>query len=688
MGLIEHEPKQPGQPTVPRVHGLIIGVNHYARSDVHQELLGCVADAKSMLEYFKNIGVPEDRFLCLYNEKATRDAILNAFANHLIYNPNIYKHDPIVIYFAGHGDRAKAPRGWQTTDGKVEMILPHDASTNDKLGHYVHGIPDLTLAFLLYKLSQEKGNNITVILDSCHSGSGTRDDVRSRSSHDPNTPLISMNLDSQLRKSLSVDYPSEVEKDVTSKQESGTLLTPSLESHVLLAACRDEEEAQEVLNIDQASGEIGAPPLRGLFTTSLLKELNNSDLATTSYTALIRNLLANPAYRPPPGSKPQTFQCEGRNQDRLLFSVQNSVSKGKISLIPTQDRSIYRVRIGSAQGVVPGTEFGVFSGAINPTLPPLATLIATDVGPIASYLCSKEPNDPPTIPTDAYANIIRYNDHSNGVRIWVDPKIKQDMFWQRILNCLDSVPIFWATSPENHDIELRFSDGDIEIRGAHLIPGQFGSSRILKHHLDFKQLIEMLTAVVYFHFHLKHQNKDAPVREHLSIALRELQIKDGTWGSPIYEAIGEDLFGEHVPAGTVATLRPDPNKVFGIELTNISQENLFPYVLYYDFEDYSVGCLYEPPGRSVKAPLPAGKSLAIGYGSAGSQPFEVDFTYPKSNKENGAFVLRVFSEWVDISYLQQESPFTSIPPEGRGDRRGDFGSATWDGLTVRVEMVK
>src|SRR4051794_23202959 len=115
-----------------------------------------------------------------------------------------------------------APRSWHTSDGMVEMILPHDASyegtgsdnpsdqgvgirrttTLDADKKYVYGIPDLTLAFLLYRLSQEKGNNIvsnvlwasmyethhgiqTVILDSCHSGSGTRGEIRSRNSHDP-----------------------------------------------------------------------------------------------------------------------------------------------------------------------------------------------------------------------------------------------------------------------------------------------------------------------------------------------------------------------------------------------------------------------------------------------------------------------------------------------------------------------
>jgi hypothetical protein len=53
-----------------------------------------------------------------------------------------------------------SPPGWQTVDGFVEMILPYDVSTVDPHGRYNYGIPDLTLAFLLYRLSQAKGNNI------------------------------------------------------------------------------------------------------------------------------------------------------------------------------------------------------------------------------------------------------------------------------------------------------------------------------------------------------------------------------------------------------------------------------------------------------------------------------------------------------------------------------------------------
>ncbi|KAJ1301307.1 hypothetical protein OPQ81_003709 [Rhizoctonia solani] len=612
-----------------------------------------------MLNYFtQDLGVPDDRFLCLFDEKATRDAILTAFVKHLIENPAIKRHDPIVIYFAGHGDHMPAPAGWQTSDGRVEMILPHDASSLDEHGHYIYGIPDLTLAFLLYKLSQAKGNNITVILDSCHSGSSTRDHgkIRSRNSHDTNAPPIPNELDGQVRRSLSVDYPSEVEHNVTSKQESGSLMAPSLETHVLLAACRENELALEIQDIEPRTGQLGDPLSGGVFTHVLLKELRRCDLATTSYTTLLRNLLvAHREYRPNLSEPlpPQTFQCEGRNQDRLLFSVQYSISKGKISLIQTSDRSVYRVRVGSAQGVVPGTEFGVFSSKLPPASPPIAVLVARDVGPTMSQLHGMEPNAPPKIPEDAYATIVKYNNHSNGVRIWVDERVKGNEMWISVLDGLKSLPIYFATAPGDHDMALLPFGQDVELRGAHLTPGRLEVAHTLKSSLGVKRLVDILTPVVYFHFHLRTQNPDAPVRAQLQMKLLELKEASHSWGSPIYDVKGEDLFGDNIASGTVAVLHPDHYKIFGLELINNSQENLFPYVLYYDFEDYSVGCLYEPPSRTVRAPLQAGKSLTIGYGSGGSQPFQVEFTRQDSEREYGAFVLLVFIEHLassDISH--------------------------------------
>ncbi|KAF8595037.1 hypothetical protein BDV93DRAFT_457783, partial [Ceratobasidium sp. AG-I] len=165
---------------IPRLHALIIGINEYKSPG--RDLGGCVTDAMSIFTYLKhNLSVPRTQMLCLLNEQATRQGIIDSFCSHLINNPNIKHSDPIVIYFAGHGDSVEAPAEWHSSDGKCEMILPHDASWSDlhdgppaERKKFVHGIPDRTLGALIYKLHQVKGDNITVILDSCFSGSGTR----------------------------------------------------------------------------------------------------------------------------------------------------------------------------------------------------------------------------------------------------------------------------------------------------------------------------------------------------------------------------------------------------------------------------------------------------------------------------------------------------------------------------------
>ncbi|KAF8598117.1 hypothetical protein BDV93DRAFT_451584, partial [Ceratobasidium sp. AG-I] len=171
---------------IPRLHALIIGINKYKSPD-RPNLHGCVADAESIITYLThNLCVPQAQILCLLNEQATRQEILDSFRSHLINNSTIKHSDPIIIYFAGHGDSVAAPTEWYSSDGKCEMILPYDASWSDvrediengippdKRQNFVHGIPDRTLGALISELHQAKGDNITVILDSCFSGSGTR----------------------------------------------------------------------------------------------------------------------------------------------------------------------------------------------------------------------------------------------------------------------------------------------------------------------------------------------------------------------------------------------------------------------------------------------------------------------------------------------------------------------------------
>ncbi|KAG8688451.1 hypothetical protein FRC11_005429 [Ceratobasidium sp. 423] len=141
-----------------RVHGLIIGINKY-ESHAHLNLDGCVNDAESMLEYFMGLGIPRNRFMCLFDERATQKGILDVFKSHLVENPDIEPHDPLIVYFVGRGCCIEAPVGWQATDGKLEIILSHD--TNARGERSGHGFVDPTFTLLLHEISHERGNTIT-----------------------------------------------------------------------------------------------------------------------------------------------------------------------------------------------------------------------------------------------------------------------------------------------------------------------------------------------------------------------------------------------------------------------------------------------------------------------------------------------------------------------------------------------
>ncbi len=87
---------------------------------------GAVADADAIEEYLKeNMGVLPSHICKLVDKDATRAQILEKFQA-LEDDPRIKKGNPILIYYAGHGNTAKAPKNWTTEDGNIQSILPVD----------------------------------------------------------------------------------------------------------------------------------------------------------------------------------------------------------------------------------------------------------------------------------------------------------------------------------------------------------------------------------------------------------------------------------------------------------------------------------------------------------------------------------------------------------------------------------
>lgn len=164
--------------STPRRLALLVGINQYKDAP----LQGCVTDVNLQQQLLiHRFGFNPKDILILTDEQATRQGILNAFEEHLIKQAK--PGDVVVYHFSGHGSQVSDP-DCDTSDCLNSTFVPIDSSlatgyTNQ--GGVVQDIMGHTLFLLMAALQTE---NVTVVLDSCHSGGGTRGNFRVRSIFD------------------------------------------------------------------------------------------------------------------------------------------------------------------------------------------------------------------------------------------------------------------------------------------------------------------------------------------------------------------------------------------------------------------------------------------------------------------------------------------------------------------------
>jgi hypothetical protein len=160
----------------PRKLALLVGINEYPNSDRFFNLNGCVNDValqKNLL--VSRFGFKENDILTLTDAQASRKGIIEAFQAHLIEQAK--PGDVVVFHFSGHGSQVLDPSPLDPDYPYNSTFVPaDDAGTPDGI---VQDIMGQTLFLLIYALGQ-KTNNITAVLDSCHSGGGTRGEMRVR----------------------------------------------------------------------------------------------------------------------------------------------------------------------------------------------------------------------------------------------------------------------------------------------------------------------------------------------------------------------------------------------------------------------------------------------------------------------------------------------------------------------------
>jgi uncharacterized caspase-like protein len=165
-------------PAATHRRALLVGVDDYSASHLapaakfvpvpgrdYPNLAGAVNDVRDMAEMLVHLyGVERADIVTLTDQQATRDAILQAIETHLL--KPAAKGDVLLFYFSGHGSQVVNSRSAEA-DKLDESIVPADSRT---------GALDIRDKELSVRFNQilDRGARLTVILDSCHSGSGAR----------------------------------------------------------------------------------------------------------------------------------------------------------------------------------------------------------------------------------------------------------------------------------------------------------------------------------------------------------------------------------------------------------------------------------------------------------------------------------------------------------------------------------
>ncbi len=257
------------------IYALLVGIDEYPSPVT--PLKGCVNDIERMHTILKEriIG-KDDAFepLLLTNGEATRQGIIDGFRNHL---GQAGKDDVALFCYSGHGSQQKSPpEFWDLEpDRRDETLVCYDSRSTGGWD-----LADKEISQLIAEVAKNDPH-ITIILDCCHSGSGTRDAL-----DDPE-------IDMSVRRVETDERIRPVDTFIVTSEQVNTLYASGTRSalnggdwvdlpqgrHVLLAACRADETAKEII----LGGE-----RRGVFSYYLQDTMQRTGEAL-SYRDLFKN---------------------------------------------------------------------------------------------------------------------------------------------------------------------------------------------------------------------------------------------------------------------------------------------------------------------------------------------------------------------------------------------------------------
>ncbi|KKD36163.1 caspase family protein [Limnoraphis robusta] len=343
-------------------YALLIGINCYFPNTLpngssYKSLKGCVRDINQVEDFLNQLPTRPNKIVKLTasnpennspveppEQLPTYENIIKSF-QHItqIAKPG----DRIYIHYSGHGGRAKTiyPE-YKGELGQDETLVPTDIGSEN--GRYLR---DLEFAYLLQQMVDKK-LQVTVVLDSCHSGGAVR------GGEDENVRGSGV-VDNTVRPQDSLVASSEEIiknwQNITGKtsdlagNRTGTLLA-KVKGYVLLAACQHYEAAYEYA--------FDGKERNGVLTHWLLKTLTPDPSKLMITYQMLQDYIKpniNQLFRQ------QTPMLIGEG-DRLIFGWESIPSEytANVTDIKIGKKQRIELNVGELQGLERGAEFTLY----------------------------------------------------------------------------------------------------------------------------------------------------------------------------------------------------------------------------------------------------------------------------------------------------------------------------------------
>ncbi|MCP4697776.1 MAG: caspase family protein, partial [Gammaproteobacteria bacterium] len=610
-------------------YALLTGIDDYLSPDI-LNLSGCINDVHMVAGLLqKKFDVAQSCLKILTNEQATHANIKAAFKEHLISQAKAWsdagKPEPgpaFLFHYSGHGSQAPDPTGGKP-GGMDETIVPCDSRTEG-----VYDIKDWELGAMLDELTDYGADNVTVIMDCCHSGSGTRGTERPalvKTRRCPPDTRPQPNRNPNLKKTT---------RALSAKQWL------SQEKYVLLAACRNTEEANEH-HVPEGDGWTA----HGAMSYFLVNELNSLSRSLT-YRELYERIRhqVNSAY---PGQNPQ---CEG-DREREIFAGLRPI---RDVLFSVTDKSEGYIRIdgGLAHGITEGSELKVYppeTRILKKAGEALAILRVEEEGAVRSACVVEEGEQ--NIPLHARVAVHRLNfgNMRRSVLIEIDDAEMRDNL-RAFLGAPKLEPYIHIVEQGSADFRITLLNGALCVQdnsGANLLPPYanariskpgmrgggntgFELSRDLPHLVRFQNALELSNRTPY-----------SELADALSVEIKRLDFEPDTQ-QPVAKPLETEESGEAVF---------DSGQRIVAEITNCFNRPLYFSVLDLS-NDLSVTRLY-PRMRGAHEQLEAGRTFSLGLSRKRGE--QLTNQLPKDSAE-GWDVLKVIATVDETDFEQLEQP--------------------------------